>query len=72
MEFLVSPLHLWSMSLVHVWWLLGIHDDIDGHMKRKTIHHLCDLLLRNAVLVPPEGKQQSDIMQVCTTLCTGM
>lgn len=44
---------LWSAPLVHVERLLGAHDDVYRYGKGKPVHHLCDLLLWNAMFVPP-------------------
>lgn len=59
MEISVSPHCLWPlwwMPLVHVGRLPWAHDNVYGYGKREAIQHLCDLLLGNAVLVPPWGR----------------
>lgn len=42
-----------SVSLVHVLRLLRVQDDVHGDGRGEAVQHLLDLLLRNAVFVPP-------------------
>lgn len=69
-EISVFP-HLWlftSTSLVHMRRLLWIHDNVDGNGKWKAIHHVCDLLLGNAVFIPPGGQADTVVVLGCKFL----
>lgn len=47
---------LGSTPRVHVRWFLWIHDDVYRNGSWKSIHHLCNLLVRNTMFVPSEEK----------------